>query len=238
MVVVPKQNGNVRICVDLTKLNQSVCRERHILPSVEQVLAQIGGAKVFTKLDANSGFWQIKLSKESALLTTFITPFGRFCFNRLPFGITSAPELFQKRMAYILAGLDGVVCMIDDVLVYGQTQDEHDKRLTAVLERIKEAGATLNPEKCEFSKPSIRFLGQMVDAEGIQPDPEKVKAIQGMKKPTNVTEMKRSLGLSNQLSKFTPYLAEKAKPLRDLLSVKNHWTWGDSQRRAFREVKE
>ena len=106
------------------------------------------------------------------------------------------------------------------------------------MERIKQSGTTLNLDECKFSKPSVRFLGQMVDAEGLQPDPEKVKANQGMKKPTNVTEMKRFLGLSNQLSKFTPYLAEKAKPLRDLLSVKNHWTWGDSQRRAFREVKE
>ena len=88
MVVVPKSNGQVRICVDLTKLNQNVCRERHILPSVEQTLAQLQGARVFSKIDANSGLWQIKLSKESALLTTFITPVGRFCFNRLPFGIT------------------------------------------------------------------------------------------------------------------------------------------------------
>ena len=96
MVVVPKRGGKVRICVDLTKLNESVCRERHILPSVEQTLAQIGGAKHFTKLDANSGYWQIELDPESAKLTTLITPFGRFCFNRLPFGITSAPEHFQR----------------------------------------------------------------------------------------------------------------------------------------------
>ena len=92
MVVVPKPNGKVRICVDLTKLNVSICRERHILPSVEQTLAQIGGAKVFTKLDANSGFWQVEFSEDSSLLTTFVTPFERFCFHRLPFGITSATE--------------------------------------------------------------------------------------------------------------------------------------------------
>ena len=93
--MVPRPNGSVRICVDLTKLNQSACRERHILPSVEQMLAQIGNAKVFLKLDANSGFWKIELAPESAKLTTFITPYGCFCFNRLPFGITSAPDHFQ-----------------------------------------------------------------------------------------------------------------------------------------------
>ena len=94
-----------------------------MLPSVEQTLAQLGGAIVFSKLDANSGFWQIELTKESSLLTTFITPFGRYCFNRLPFGITSASEYFQKRMSEILQGIEGVVCLIDDVLVYGRTQE-------------------------------------------------------------------------------------------------------------------
>ncbi|XP_062523487.1 uncharacterized protein K02A2.6-like [Corticium candelabrum] len=97
MVIVPKPNGRVRVCVDMSKLNESVKRERMVLPSVEHTLAQLQGARVFSKIDANSGFWQIPLSNESALLTTFITPFGRFCYNRLPFGITLAPELFQKK---------------------------------------------------------------------------------------------------------------------------------------------
>ena len=96
MVVVPKPDGRLRICADLTKLNQSVQKKRHPIPSVNHTLAQLGGAKIFLKLDTNSGFWQVHLQKDSALLTTFITPFGRFCFNRLPFGITSAPEHFQK----------------------------------------------------------------------------------------------------------------------------------------------
>ena len=159
MVVVPKSNNKVRICVDLTKLNRSVCRERHILPSVEQTLAQLKGAKIFSKLDANSGFWQIKLSSQSALLTTFITPVGRFCFNRLPFGITSAPEFYQKKMSHILSGLTGVVCMMDDVLVFGQTQQEHDLRLEAVLSKISKAGVTLNSDKCQFSTDHCQIFG-------------------------------------------------------------------------------
>ena len=114
MVVVPKADGKIRICVDFTKLNESVCRELHMLPCVEQILAQLSGAKVFSKL-----FWQVKLSESSSPLTTFITPFGRFRFQRLPFGITSAPEIFQ-RMSEILLGLDGVVCMMEDVLILGQ----------------------------------------------------------------------------------------------------------------------
>ena len=136
MVIVPKPNGRVRVCVDMSRLNESVKRERMVLPSVEHTLAQLQGARVFSKIDANSGFWQIPLSNESALLTTFITPFGRFCYNRLPFGITSAPELFQKRMSETLNGLPGTLCLMDDILVYGKTQAEHDQRLRKVLERV------------------------------------------------------------------------------------------------------
>ena len=105
MVVVPKLDGRIHICVDLTKLNESVQRERHPIPSVEHILAQLGDAKFFSKLDANSGFWQITIQKESALLTTFITPFGKLHFNRLPFGITSAPEYFQKGISELLQGV-------------------------------------------------------------------------------------------------------------------------------------
>ena len=151
MVVVPKKNDKVRICVDLKPLNESVLREVHPLPKVDETLAQLTGAKLFSKLDANSGFWQIPLAKPSRLLTTFITPIGRFHFNKLPFGISSAPEQFQKRMSQILDGLDGVVCQMDDVLVHGKDQAEHDQRLTAVLKRIESAGATLNPDKCVFT---------------------------------------------------------------------------------------
>ena len=120
MVVVPKKNGTLRICVDLKLLNESVLREIHPLPKVDETLAQLHGATVLSKLDANSGFWQIPLAEKSKLLTTFITPNGRYCFNKLPFGISSASEHFQKRMSQILAGLDGVLVLIDDILVFGK----------------------------------------------------------------------------------------------------------------------
>ena len=136
MVVVSKNNSSVRICVDMTKLNENVKRERHLLPSVEQTFGQLGGAQVFTKLDANSGFWQIPLDSKSSVLTTFITPFGRFCFNRLPFGITSAPEHFQRHMSTILSGLGRVVCQADDILKYGKSQEEHNQNLWNVLQKL------------------------------------------------------------------------------------------------------
>jgi len=144
IVVVPKPNKKVRICVDLTQLNKCVKREKHILPSVDHTLAQLSNSKLFSKIDANSGFWQVELSKQSFLLTTFITPFGRFCFNHLPFGISSAPELFQKRMSVIVEGLDGVIFLMDDILVHGSNQQEHDKRLLATLERLQKCHINLN----------------------------------------------------------------------------------------------
>ena len=129
MVIVPKKSGGVRVCVDLKPLNRCVLREYHPQPKVDEVLAQLTGAVMFSKLDANSGFWQVPLSEKSRELTTFITPFGRYCYNKLPFGISSAPEHFQRRMHSLLEGLDGVVCVMDDILVFGRTKHEHDSRL-------------------------------------------------------------------------------------------------------------
>ena len=142
MVVVAKPRGEkethmVRICVDLTKLNESVMREKHDLPSVDQTLGRLAGAKVFTKLDfGKSGFWQIPLAPTSQELLTFITPFGRYCFRRLPFGITSAPEHFQKRMHKVLEDLPGVLCMMDDIIIFGESSEEHDARVRAVFRRL------------------------------------------------------------------------------------------------------
>ena len=237
MVVVPKKSGAIRICVDLKPLNQSVLREVHPLPKVDETLAQLTGARVFSKLDANSGFWQIPLSPASRLLTTFITPAGRYCFNKLPFGISSAPEHFQRRMSSILHGLQGVLCHMDDVLVFGRDQQEHDERLIAALQRIQAAGATLNPEKCEFSKTGLKFLGHCIDQDGIRADPEKTAAIRHMKAPTTVPELRRFMGMVNQLGKFSPNLAQLTQPLRELLSKSRSWQWGPAQEEALSLVK-
>ena len=125
--MVPKCDGSVRISVDFKMLNESILREVHPIPKVDNTLAQLSGAIVFSKLYANSGFWQIPLAETSQPLTTFITPYGHYLFNKLPFGISCAPELFQLRTNKIIEGLKGVVCQMDDVLVFGSTQEEHDQ---------------------------------------------------------------------------------------------------------------
>ena len=236
-VVVPKPDGKIRICVDLTKLNESVLRETYPLPKIKNMLAQIKESKYLTKLDCNSGFWQEKLEPDSRLLTTFITPFGRFCFNCMPFGIKSAPEHYQRKMIQILEGLDGHISIIDDMLIHGKTQKEHDERVRAVLKKLNEAGATLNPEKCEFSKREVKFAGHLMSEDGIKSDPEKIESFQGMTSPQNVGDVRRFLGMVNQLGRFIPHLAEKTKPLRDLLS-KNQFHWGQAQQESFNKLKD
>lgn len=218
MVVVPKANGKVRICVDLTEIDESILREYHPLPSIDHTLALLAGVTIFSKLDANSGFWQIGLSPESAKLTTFVTPFGRFCFNCLPFGISSALEHFQKGISQVLEGTGGALCQMDDILVYDKSVEEHNQHLEATLHKLQEAHLTLIEEKCEFSKPSVEFLGTLVDAEGVHVSPKE--------------------GMVNQLSKFQPQIAELSKPLRNLLSSKSHWLWGDAHQQAFAALKE
>ena len=238
MVVVPKDSGAVRICVDLKPLNENVLREVHPMPKVDTTLAQLSGATVFSKLDANSGFWQIPLAKEFRLLTTLISPFGRFCFNKLPFGISSAPEIFQRHMNKVLSGLQGVLCHVDDILVYGKDSTEHESRLQATLKRIQAAGITLNESKCCFYQSCVSFLGHIIDKHGISPDPKKTVAILKMTPPSSVAELRRFMGMVNQMSKLSPNIAHISKPLWELLSSKTSWIWTTTQEEAFTKLKE
>ena len=140
-------------------------------------------------------------------------------------------------MATMLAGAEGTVCLMDDILIYGKDEEEHQKHLEAVMHRLKKAKITLNVDKCHFAQSTIKFLGQIVNQDGIQPDPEKVQAVTAMPPPANVPEVRRFMGMVNQLSKFCPQLADKAKPINELLRSKNDWNWGDSQQKSFSLIK-
>ncbi|XP_061570027.1 uncharacterized protein K02A2.6-like [Cololabis saira] len=235
--VLKKNTAKARICVDLTKLNKSVKRERYILPTPDEITAKLSGATVFSSLVAASGFWQIPLHPDSCKLTTFITPFGRYCFKRLPFGITSAPEIFQRKMLETLEGLEGVEVFMDDILVYGTSMEQHDARLEMVLQRVESTGLKLNKDKCCLRQSQLRFLGHLIDQSGVRPDPDKAEAIRQLPPPENVQELKRFLGMVNYLGKFVPALATVGQPLYELLKLKNIWTWGHSQQSAFEDIK-
>ena len=238
LVVVPKPSGAVRLCVDYTRLNKFVRREHHVLPAVDHTLGQLTGAKFFTKLDANSGFYQVPLSEESCKLTTFITPFGRYMFTRLPFGICSAPEHFQKRMSRILEGVPGCALQMDDVLVFGATEDEHDARVAQTLQRLDEHGVTLNPDKCLFKVPSVKFLGHLIDQHGIRPDPEKVQGVADFAPCQDTHDVRRFMGMVNQLGKFSSKIAGVCQPINALLKKDNTWCWGPAQQSAFDKAKD
>ena len=140
-------------------------------------------------------------------------------------------------MSEILNGVKGVICQMDDVLVHGANQEDHDRRVRATLHRLQEAGITLNIEKCQFFKTSVKFLGSIIDEQGIHADPTKTKAISEFPPPQNVKDLQRFMGMVNHLGKFVPQLAEKSEPLRQLLCKDTTWLWTDPQQRAFDQIK-
>ena len=238
MVTVMKKGGDVRICADFKKLNLAVKRERYPIPSLEDMLHKLNGAKVFSKLDATSGFYQIPLEKESSKLTTFITPFGRYRYTRLPFGISSAPEIFQRTMEHIMEGEKQVIVFYDDILVFGENDDSHEKALQSCIKKSVDAGLKLNKGKCEFGVDEIEFLGHIFSKDGIRPDPMKVNAITEMPDPTNVAELRRILGMINFLGRFLQNLSQILKPVTELLEKDKAWLWGEPQRQALKKAKD
>lgn len=238
IVVVPKKNERIRVCIDFTRLNEAVRREYHPLPTTEETLSELGSANVFSKLDANCGYWQMRLHEDSQKLTTFITPFGRYFCKRLPFGISSAPEIFQREMQKVVMDLPGVVCQMDDILIYGSDQTEHDERVRRVLQRLEETGITLNKEKCEFSRNLVKFLGHIVNGQGIQADPEKTRAIVNFPTPGNRKELRRFFGIVNYLGKFSASLSVASVALRQLLGKDIDWIWSKTHDNEFNKLKQ
>ncbi|KAJ3649934.1 hypothetical protein Zmor_021650 [Zophobas morio] len=240
MVVAQKKNGKVRVCADFTQLNQFVRRERYQLPSVDETLAKLREAKLFSKLDFSSGFWQLEITPESRKYTAFITPFGRYMYRRIPFGITSAPEIFQKTLYGIIQELqsDWIHVHADDILVTGRNSQEHNENLDKVLTVVKKHGLTLNKDKCEFNKSETSYLGYVVGAEGIKIDPKSIAAIRDYPAPNNPTEVKRFLGMVNYVAKFISNVAEKTKYLRETIKNSTSFVWTEKHEEEFQNLKE
>ena len=237
IVVVPKHDNSVRICVDLRGLNKNIKRERYILPTMTDILPKLAGSSVFSKLDAASGYWQLPLDDQSAKLTTFITHKGRYFFRRLPFGIACAAEIFQREMSRILEGVEGVHAYQDDIIIFGKTQEQHDRRLEAVLRKLSSAGLKLNKAKCDINKSELKFLGHVISKSGVSPDPAKVEAIIQMKPPSNITELRQILGMIQYLGQYLPNLAQVLEPINELLRKDTVWHWGDKQQNSLDQIK-
>ena len=232
-----KKDGSLRVCIDPQKLNDVLKRNPHKIPTIEEINPKLAGAKVFSKLDAKSGYWSIPLSERRQLLTTFRTPFGRYCWLRLPFGLKVSQDIFQERMDDILGDLDGVVNISDDIFVFGATEAEHDANLARLMQRSVEHNIVFNIAKCEVKKPNITFFGNQYSADGIQPDPKKIQGIQDMPTPRTKEELHTFLGLMNDLTQFIPKFAEKAHDLRGLLKQDVNWVWEPSHQQQFDNLK-
>lgn len=239
MVIAKKKSGKIRVCTDFTQLNKNVKRELYQLPSVEETLGKIRDGKIFTKLDCSSGFYQIRLSDRSVKYTTFITPFGRFAYLRCPFGLSSAPEVFQKVLSQIIdsCGLDTVNVHADDIIITGRDIKEHDRNVKIVLKKLKDSGVTLNLDKCEFRKTEIKYLGYIVSDKGIKPDPDNVEAIVNYPQPTSVSEVRQFLGMITYITKFIKDYSSLIQPLRELLQKNKTFLWGPYQQKCFDKLK-
>ena len=237
LVVVEKPNKSVRLCLDPRELNKSILREHFPMKTVEEVAAKVKNAKIYSVLDASNGYWQIRLTKDSQKYTTFNSPFGRYKYLRLPFGIKSSSEVFQRTISQILENIEGCEVIADDILIWGQDKEEHNRRLCAVLERIRQANMKLNRDKCKIGLSEVAYVGHTFGPDGLKPSSEKLRAIMEIPEPQNRTELQRFMGTVNYLGKFIPNLSGINQPLRQLLQKDIAWHWEEAQQQSFDELK-
>ena len=230
VVPVVKRDGSVHLCGDYKiTVNKLAKFDSYPLPRIDDLFASLSGGSTYTKLDLAHAYLQVPLDVESKKFTTINIHRGLYQYNRLPFGISSAPAIFQRTIENILQNLPHTCVYLDDILVTGKTESEHIKNPEEVLIRLKKAGLRLKKQKCSFMLPSVDYLGHSVTPEGLQPTKEKIRAITDAPVPTNLAQLRSFLGLVNYYSKFLPQLATILAPLYSLLQRNNKWHWGDKQ---------
>ena len=237
IVVVPKKEGKIRICVDMRAANTAVKRIRHPIPTVKDIALELNGAKYFSKLDLAQAYHQLELAPESRSITTFTTPFGLYRSKRLNYGTNSSAEIFQHALQQSLQGIEGVRNLADDIIVFGKTYEAHNKSLKACLQRLQEHNLTLNINKCKFLKQNLEFFGFLFTAEGTQPDPKKVSAFVESKPPKSVSEVRSYLGMANYSAQFIENFATISEPLRKLTCKDAKFEWGTEQQKAYETLK-
>lgn len=238
VVCVTKSNGDLRICLDPRDLNRSLKREHHYMPTLDDVLPKLTDAQVFSILDVRHGYWNVRLDEESQLLTTFNTPYGRYCFKRLPFGIVTAQDVFQKKMDQAFERVSGTVGIADDLVIFGKDHEEHDANLYEALQCAKRNNLKFNISKCFVKQDRIKFYGHYLSKEGLEVDIDKIQAVRDMPVPRTCQELQSFLGLVNYMSRFTPRLATITAPLRDLTKQDVVFEWHPEHQQAFDKLKD
>jgi transposase InsO family protein len=236
-VFVPKSNGSIRLCVDMRAANQAIQRTRHAVPTVDEILSDLNGAAVFSKIDLNQGYHQLELDPMSRYITTFSTHLGLYRYKRLNFGINCASEIFQHAVRSVLQGIKNVINVSDDILIYSKDVQSHKKTLKQVFERLSKHGLTVNKDKCLFLKSSLKYIGYVFSQSGVKPDPEKVKAIRQAPAPSNVSEIRSFMGMVTFCARFIPNLATISAPLMKLTHKNANWNWSPTEEKAFQDIK-
>ena len=237
IVPVMKPNGSLRLCLDPKDLNKAIERNQWYSRTIDDILPELAKSKFKTLKDATSGYWHIVLDLDSSLLTTFNTPWGKFRWLRLPFGLKIASDVFQERLDRVLRLLDGVHSIADDILTHGETEIQHNGRLLTLLETARMNNLSLNPDKIQFKSTDCKFFGHRLTPEGLKPDPEKIKAILAMQPPQSIQQLQSFNGMVNYLKRFSPVLSELAEPLRKLQKSDTVWAWESEQQTAFEKTK-
>lgn len=255
IVIVRKKDGSIRLCIDYRKLNDQTIPDAFPLPRIDESFDLLAGAKYFSTLDLGSGYYQIGMAPEDMEKTAFVCPHGTFEHKRLPMGLKSAPATFQRLIQTTLDELifKSVLVYIDDIMIYSKTFEEHLTQVDRVLELIIDAGLKLRPDKCDFLKDQIKYLGHTISSEGIQANDEKIQAIVDWETPQTVESLRSFLGLASYFRKFVKDFSLIAGPLHDVVTKKLKQNkgqnkkktvsihpvedWGDKQEVAFKTLK-
>ena len=241
IVLVKKKDGSMRFCSDLRHINQILEEDTYPLPLIQDVLDSIGqsNSSIYSIIDLKSAFWQVPIHKDSRQFLTINSHLGKFSYKVLPFGLHSSPAAFQRLMNIVLKGInwENAIAFIDDVVVYSSSPQQHLFHLEEVFKRLHEAGLKLKPQKCVFGVSSIKYLGHVIDQNGVRPDDTKISAIKSFETPTSVTKLKSFLGLVNYYRKFVRGFAQIAKPLNRLTKKTIPFEWTKEAQESFIELK-
>ncbi|GJP38862.1 hypothetical protein CLOM_g23274, partial [Closterium sp. NIES-68] len=236
----PKPDGSLRMCIDYRALNKQTIKNKYPIPRIDDLLDQLRGATVFSKLDLRSGYWQIRMADNSIHKTAFRTRYGSYEYLVMPFGLTNAPATFQAEMNHILRPLldECVVVYLDDILIYSRDMKQHVEHLRRVFEILRRERFYVKLSKSEFALEKVQFLGHLVSAQGVHVDPKKVEAVRTWKTPENVKELQQFLGFANYYNRFVPQYAKLAAPLTNLLKKNTPYKWETKHQEAVEQLKQ
>ncbi len=238
LVIVPKPDGNIRLCVDYKiGVNERLVNANYPIRRIDDILNSLKNSKYFCCLDLYKAYLHIQVDEESSIIQTLSTHRGTYRMNRLSFGIKTAPSEFNRVIDQILQGLPKTMSYFDDIIVHGTTKAECQKNLDQCLQRLKKYDLHLNRNKCSFFQEQIEYLGHVVEFNKISKSPEKVKAIMEMPRPSNVEELRRFLGMVTYYSRFLPNNSSITYPLRQLLRKDSKFRWTAACEAAFIKLK-